>query len=195
MLCSSALLVRQAMPSCDATPGHTSCKCLPWSRRRPRPPVPSPLSRRVSFALGRAMGPSLPPPGPSARQTREAAFSSSCLRMGLPGELGAPSLPHPDVSSLLPPQATPPPHPPPTHFITTSSATVCSLDLWSPLPAGAPSPGLGTPVRACAEANAPLCPMTPLACPCQLTRSSLAWGVVRPSLPPSLRSPFLYWLF
>lgn len=109
---------------------------------------------------------------PSGRQTREAAFASSCLRMGLPRELGAPGLPHPDVSSLLPPKATHPPPPPPAHFITTSSATVCSLDLWSPLPAGAPSSGLGMPVRACAEANATLCPMTPPACPCQLKEAA-----------------------
>ena len=41
----------------------------------------------------------------------------------------------------------------------------------------------------CGSQCSPL-PHDPPACPCQLTRSSLAWGVVRPSLPPSLPLSF-----
>lgn len=83
------------------TPGHTSCKCLPWSRSGLDLPVASPFSRCGSFAMGRAMGPS--PASNSARgllqplrspdQGRQL-YASSCLRMGLPrgwGPLASPS--------------------------------------------------------------------------------------------------------
>ena len=40
LLRPSPFLVCQAMPSRHATPGHTSCKCLSRSRKRPHPPVP-----------------------------------------------------------------------------------------------------------------------------------------------------------
>ncbi|CAI9167164.1 unnamed protein product [Rangifer tarandus platyrhynchus] len=103
------------MPSCDATPAASAFLGAGGGLNL--------LSPHLSAAAAHLLWaePWGPPclhqahtdsPSSSGRQTREAAFASSCLRMGLPGELGAPGLPHPDVSSLLPhrPPIRPLPH-------------------------------------------------------------------------------------
>lgn len=180
------------MPSRHATAGHTSCKCLPRSRRQPRPPVLHVPAAAAHLLCAEPCGlPCLCPlwaraagggglVRPSRLQTRKAALLVPASGWGSPGPPGV----------LMVSRAPPPPLPNVTcrpSDRTTSSAQL-QPSCAGPFPAEASSWAWEGPLLPAQK------PVSLLSVACPAPPASQESPGLRGSrvLPPPLL-PFLYW--